>query len=91
MIYALAGAALFGIGLYAVIAGTEILRRILAVNVIGAGVFAIFLAIARRNSTDPADPVPHAMVLTGIVVTVSVTAFAVAVVRRLDHEHRKRR
>ncbi len=40
----------------------------------GTGVFMVLIAMAARH-TSP-DPVPHAMVLTGIVVAVAATAFA---------------
>jgi multicomponent Na+:H+ antiporter subunit C len=39
--------------------------------------------VAYRNRAEAPDPVPHAMVLTGIVVAVSATAFALSLVRRL--------
>ena len=55
----------------------------LAINVCGAGVFLVFVALAYRGPGLAPDPVPHALVLTGIVVAVSATALAVALGRRL--------
>lgn len=81
MAFALAGAALVGIGLYGFIAQRAALRRILAFNVIGSGIFLIFGALGRRG--EGSDPVPQAMIITGIVVALSATALAVALVRRL--------
>jgi multicomponent Na+:H+ antiporter subunit C len=43
----------------------------------GTGVFMVLVTSALGQG-QPADPVPHAMVLTGIVVAVSATAFALA-------------
>jgi multicomponent Na+:H+ antiporter subunit C len=60
-----------------------LLLRLLALNVCGAGVFLIFIAIAYSGVELMADPVPHALVLTGIVVAVSATAMALALGRRL--------
>ena len=48
------------------------LRKMLAVNIMGVGVFMLLLSTANRG--DIIDPVPHAMVLTGIVVAVAGTA-----------------
>ncbi len=55
----------------------------LSINVCGAGVFLVFVTLAYRGSELPPDPVPHALVLTGIVVAVSATALALALGRRL--------
>ena len=57
------------------------LRRLLAINLVGNGVFLALILIARRLPDGP-DPVPHAMVLTGIVIAVSATAFGLALIRR---------
>ncbi len=85
-LYALASVALFCLGLYALIARAHLLRKILALNVMGSAVFLFLVAVALRNRQETPDPVPHAMVLTGIVVAVSTTAFALALARRLHAE-----
>jgi multicomponent Na+:H+ antiporter subunit C len=81
-LYALVAVALFCLGLHGVVTRTHLLRKVLALNVMGGGVFLLLVAVAARGGGAP-DPVPHAMVLTGIVVAVSVTAFALALVRRI--------
>ncbi len=43
----------------------------------------MLIAVAYRGPGVPPDPVPHALVLTGIVVAVSATALALALARRL--------
>lgn len=83
MIYALVGAALFSLGLYALIVQGHLIRKILAINVMGSGVFLVLVALARRAGVAGPDPVPHAMVITGIVVAVSATALALALMLRL--------
>jgi multicomponent Na+:H+ antiporter subunit C len=80
-LYALAGIALFGLGLHGLIARAHLVAKILALNVMSAGVFMLLIAIAARG--DSADPVPHALVLTGIVVAVSATALALVLVVRV--------
>lgn len=86
LLYGVAAAALCALGLYGVLAHAHLLRRIMALNVLGSGVFLLLIAIARRAPQLPPDPVPHAMVLTGIVVAVSTTALALALARRLYTE-----
>jgi len=76
LLYLLAGAALFALGLRGVFNDANALRRIIAVNVMGNGVFLTFVALAAPGAGRPADPVPHAMVLTGIVVAVCATGLA---------------
>lgn len=81
LIYALAGVALFVLGLAGIILLAPALRRILAFNVMGSGAFLVLVGLAQRHGA--VDAVPQAMVLTGIVVTVASTALALALVRRL--------
>ena len=83
LLFALAGAALFALGVAGVVLIDHLLRRILAFNVMGSGAFLVLVGLAQRG--DVPDPVPQAMVLTGIVVAVAATALALALVRKL-HE-----
>lgn len=85
-LYALVGTGLFALGLYALIVHAHLLRKILAINVMGSGVFLVLVALAGRRGAALPDPVPHAMVITGIVVAVSATALALALMLRLQAE-----
>jgi len=85
LVYSVTGAALFGLGLGGLFFCADWLRKILAVNLTGSGLFLALVALARRAPAGAPDPVPHALVLTGIVVAVSATAVALALYRRL-HE-----
>ena len=84
LLYALAGVTLLVLGLHAVIVHAHLVRKILAINVMGSGVFLMFLSLARRSGESIPDPVPQAMVLTGIVVAVSATALALTLVCRIQ-------
>jgi multicomponent Na+:H+ antiporter subunit C len=85
MLYSLGGVALFIMGLFALIACSHPLRKILAVNIMATGIFLILIATAYKQAgTGEIDPVPHAMVLTGIVVSVSVTALALILACRVQ-------
>jgi multicomponent Na+:H+ antiporter subunit C len=81
ILFSLVAVAIFVIALYSLLVSRHLLRKLLALNVMGSGVFLFFVAMARRAEPVP-DPVPHAMVLTGIVVTVGATGLAVTLVRR---------
>ncbi|NEW86955.1 hypothetical protein DU475_06720 [Rhodopseudomonas sp. WA056] len=85
-LYGLCGAALVGIGLYGLLAGASALRRILGFNVVGSGIFLYFGSLAARHPTLAVDPVPQAMIITGIVVALAGTALAVAIAIRLHDE-----
>jgi multicomponent Na+:H+ antiporter subunit C len=81
LLFASVGVILFALGVAGVLLVKHLLRRILAFNVMGSGAFLVFVGLAQRNGIP--DPVPQAMVLTGIVVAVAATALALALVRRL--------
>ena len=83
ILYALAGVGLFVLGLHGLIVHAHLLRKILALNIMGSGVFLVMVALAHRAAEAP-DPVPHALVITGIVVAVSATALALALILRLQ-------
>jgi multicomponent Na+:H+ antiporter subunit C len=48
----------------------------------------LLIAIAHRAASPLPDPVPHAMVLTGILVAVSATALALVLINRLGRPPR---
>lgn len=83
LLYAAGGIMIFFIGLHALLVHRHLLRKILAVNIMGSGVFLVFIALGSRASEDITDPVPQAMVLTGIVVALCFTAVALALAVRI--------
>lgn len=82
-LYALSGVAVAAVALYGLFTREHPIRKIVAANLLGAGVFLVLVALARRGPAAEPDPVPHALVLTGIVVSVSATALALSLARRL--------
>jgi multicomponent Na+:H+ antiporter subunit C len=84
----LVGAALVGLGLYGLILHPHPLRKLLAFNLIGSGVFLVLGIVARRGAAAgfPFDPIPQAMIITGIVVAFAASAVAVALSLRLSAE-----
>jgi multicomponent Na+:H+ antiporter subunit C len=83
LVYAFTAVVLAGVAIWGFIVRADLLRRVIALNVLGSGIFLLLVALARRVPGEAPDPVPHAMVLTGIVVTVSASAFALVLLRRI--------
>lgn len=77
-LYALTGTALIGMGFYGLLAARHLLRRVIAFNLIGSGLFMFFAAAGARGGT--VDPIPHALIITGIVVALSASALAVGLI-----------
>jgi multicomponent Na+:H+ antiporter subunit C len=82
-LYALAGIAVFAIGLGGMIGRPHLLTKVLSFNLMATGAALLLVGLAHDHPTD-FDPVPQAMVLTGIVVAVSATALALALIARLS-------
>lgn len=87
-LFGLCGSALVGLGLYGLVTNPQPLRKVLSFNLLGGGVFMLFGVVARRGAAAGlgGDPVPQALVITGIVVAFSATALAVALLLRLYKE-----
>jgi len=84
-LFALCACALVGIGLYGLIVQPHPLRKLVAFNIMGSGVFVLFGALAKRGAAAgmAADPVPQALLITAIVVAFAATAVTVALLLRL--------
>lgn len=84
-VYGLMAAGLIGIGLFGLIVRSTALRKLLSFNLVGVGVFLLFGVAAQRGAGAgfPGDPVPQALVITGIVVAFAASALAVALLMRL--------
>ena len=90
---------LFCIGLYTVVARNNLIKKLLGLNIMETAVFAFIVTTGSVNggaaplvgadAMPPfASPVPHAMVLTGIVVAVSVSALALSLIVAVYRDHR---
>jgi multicomponent Na+:H+ antiporter subunit C len=84
-VFGLFAAATAGLGLYGFITNPQPLRKIIAFNLLGSGVFLLFGVVGRRGAAAGIgnDPVPQALVITGVVVSFSATALAIALLLRL--------
>lgn len=88
-------AILFIIGILTVLTRANLFKKLLGINIMESGIFLMFIAGGNiRGGSVPIlheagsegvyiNPLPSALMLTGIVVSVSVTAFALALIVRL--------
>ncbi|WP_276300100.1 sodium:proton antiporter [Halorussus lipolyticus] len=94
----LAAVALVAIGLGVLVGEPSRLKKVVGVNVFQTGVLLLLVASAYRTGGRPplarpgsadlpsVNPLPHVLVLTAIVVGVSLTALALALVIRVRWE-----
>lgn len=83
LIYGLTGIAVFAIGLMGALSLQDRLRRVMALTLCSVGAGFVLVVAAWRSPPAMPDPVPHALVITGIVVMVSATGVVLALIRRL--------
>ncbi len=84
-VYVLAASAVFGVGVYGLIVADHLMRKLLSLNVMGSAVFVLILTVGGATPAGP-DPVAQALILTGIVIAVAATAFALALIVRMFQE-----
>ena len=91
---------LLAIGLYMMIAGPNLVKKVIGLNLFQSAIFLFFVSMAYvRGGSVPvipseggavgeyASPLPQVIVLTAIVVGVSLTAVALALIVRLYTEY----
>lgn len=84
------------IGLYAMIASNNLVKKVIGMNVFQTAVFLFYISIGKvSGGTAPIlwdgavrydNPLPHVLILTAIVVSVSTTAVAFALIVRIHRE-----
>jgi len=85
------GLALFLIGLYGLMTNKNIIKIVMANNIMANGVILLFVAIGYipgggipiLGGGEMVDPIPHATMLTMIVVNLSITAVGLAIAMRI--------
>lgn len=80
--YLCVAAALTVLGAVRLLLAQDPLVRLICLNVAGSGALLSLVVLAARS--DPPDPVPHALVLTGIVITVAFTGVGLVLLRRTE-------
>ncbi|KTG14410.1 cation:proton antiporter subunit C [Haloferax profundi] len=84
---------LFGIGLYVVMGSDNLVKKVIGMNIFQVGIFLFFVTIGYVDGGVPpvvghgqttfVSPLPHVLILTAIVVGVSLTAVALALIIRI--------
>ena len=85
------------VGLYLVMARHILPRKIIGLNVFQTSVFVLFISmgavhgasapILTEGITQYANPLPHVLILTAIVVGVSTTSLALALIVRINEAY----
>lgn len=88
--YYLVSVVLFVIGFHTMLTHNNLIKKIMGMNIMDTALFLFFVSIGYvRGGQAPillpgvekyVNPVPSALILTGIVISVSFTAFALALV-----------
>ena len=92
--YYLIAIILFVIGFHTMLSHSNLIKKILGMNIMETAIFLFFVSIGfveggRAPIIQPGEdhiyvnPIPSALILTGIVVAVSVTAFALSLIIKL--------
>ncbi len=85
---------LFVIGLHTMLTHSNMIKKVMGMNIMETGIFLFFVSIGYvRGGRAPIiaeeggllyiNPLPSALILTGIVVAVSVTAYALSLIVKL--------
>ena len=92
-----AAIALAAIGLYAVVARGNLIKKLIGLSLFQTAVFLLFISIAKVTGAtapilDPAytlysNPLPHVLILTAIVVSVSTLAVGLALAIAIKREY----
>src|SRR3972149_1866319 len=89
------------IGFYGIVAKDNLIKKIIGLNIFQTAIFLFFISLwAIKGGTAPivdeemirkgyvyANPLPHVLILTAIVVSVATTAVALSLVIRMHQEY----
>ena len=84
LLYSITGLLIFLMGICGLIFHPSLIRRALALNVTASGIFLFMVAQAYKGEGEIPDPVPHGLVLTGIVIGAGATALMLFLIRLLS-------
>ncbi len=95
--YYLSSVIFFLIGLYIMLTHPNLIKKVIGMNIIDSSIFMFFVAVGyieggkspivetAEKGVNYVNPLPSGLMLTGIVVSVSITAFALALIIRIYH------
>ncbi|MGQ3684949.1 MAG: cation:proton antiporter subunit C [Candidatus Loosdrechtia sp.] len=91
---------LFLLGIYGMASKGNLLKQLMAMNVMETSAIIMFLILSQKigatapilmkDITDPdhyVNPLPHAIMLTAVVVGISLTGIGLALIKRIEHDY----
>ena len=85
-------------GLYVVMVNSNLVKKVLGLNLFQTSVFVFYISLGKLDGgtapilgaefTRYANPLPHVLILTAIVVGVATTALALALIVRIHRAYR---
>ena len=88
---------LFLTGLYGLITKRNLIKKIMGLYILDAGVILYFVSVGYRSGASApildkgvekvVDPIPQALMLTAIVIGICVTALALAIAVKIYEKH----
>ncbi len=91
---------LFGVGFVTLLLHSNLIKKIIGMNIMDTAIFLFFISKGYIHGKEApiirgvhkgvggyVNPVPSALMLTGIVVAVSITAFALALTVKLHEKY----
>ena len=98
--FAVVAVLLFGIGFMNLLLQNNLLKKVVGFNIMDSAVFLLIASLGyieghgapiieegAANASLYINPIPSGLVLTGIVVSVSITAFSLALIQRVYHRY----
>lgn len=95
-------ASLFLLGVYGILGRPHLVRKLMGMNILQVAVIVFFITIGYKSDATPpiarhgeetqvasdyVNPLPHALMLTAIVVSVSTTGVALALLVRIHRRY----
>jgi multicomponent Na+:H+ antiporter subunit C len=86
---------LFVIGTHTMLTHSNMIKKVIAMNIMDGAIFLLFVATGYTHGAQApiiregadiiyANPLPGALIVTGIVVAVSVTAYALSIIVKIQ-------
>ena len=86
------------IGLFIIIRETNLIKKVIGLNIFQTAVFIFYLIISKvENGIPPiligtdaiySNPLPHVLILTAIVVSIATTSLALALIVNIKKKHK---
>ncbi|MBC8300327.1 MAG: cation:proton antiporter subunit C [Pelagibacterales bacterium] len=89
---------LFLIGLFIMIRETNLIKKVIGLNIFQSSVFIFYLIISKVEDGIPpiltaeygvySNPLPHVLILTAIVVSIATTSLALALIIKIKRKYK---